>query len=194
MMRDVTKNEMFVILKIFKTPDREFNANNLSKEIDLTPMGVLKILKRLEQDGVVVSKAAGKAVFYRLNFSNDYLKDYLKFVLRREAECSSAYIKRWVREVKKLKNADIAILFGSVIKKEKGANDIDVLLVTNQSRFERLKKEVRELNKINEKNIHPVYQSSKDLQNSILKQDKVILDALKGIVVFGEEKLIELVK
>ena len=48
------------------------------------------------------------------------------------------------------------------------------------------------MNKINEKEIHAVYQSSKDLQENILKQDKVVLNAIKGIVAFGEGKLIEL--
>ena len=60
-------NEMLIVLKIFKTPEMEFNANSISKEAGLTPMGALKILKRLEKEDVLASKAAGKAVFYRFN-------------------------------------------------------------------------------------------------------------------------------
>ena len=193
-MVDITRNEMLILSEILKTPEREFNANSISKEIGITAMGALKILKKLEKEGVLVSKLAGKAVFYSINFSNDYATEYVKFVLRREAEYSSPYVKRWVREIRKLKNADVAILFGSVLNKESGANDIDVLIITSQERFEKLKKEIRELNKINEKEIHAVYQSSKDLKYNISKQDKVVLNALKGVVAFGEEKLIELFK
>lgn len=191
---DVTRNEMLIALKIFKSPEKEFNANSISKEIELTPMGALKILKRLEKEGIMVSKAAGKATFYKINFSNEYAGDYVKFALKREAEYSSPYIRRWVREIRKLENADMAILFGSLLKKEAEANDIDALLVTTQDRFEKLKDEINELNKINEKNIHAVYQTSEDLRDNILKRDKVVLNALKGVVVYGEDKLIELVK
>lgn len=193
-MKDITRNEMFVVLKIFKTPEKEFNANSISKEIGITPMGALKILKRLGKEGILVSKVRGKAIFYKPNLGNGYAKEYVKFILRRECEHSSPYVKRWVQEVRKLKNADAAILFGSLLRKGAEANDIDVLIVTSQDRFEKLKDEIRELNKINEKGIHPVYQSPEDLQGNIKKHDKVVLNALKGVVVFGEEKLIELMK
>ncbi len=193
-MKDITRNEMLIILKIFKTPERDFNANNISKEVGITPMGALKILKRLEKEGIVVPKSAGKAVFYKINFSNDYAKEYVKFVIRREAEHASAYLKRWIHDIRKLKGADIAIVFGSVLEKDAKSNDVDVLVVTSQNRFEDLRKEIIEMNKINEKNIHAVYQSSKDLKDNIMKQDKVVLNALKGVVALGEDKLIELVK
>ncbi len=184
-------NEMIIVLKIFKTPEREFNANSISKEIGLTPMGALKILKRLEKEGVLASKAAGRAIFYTLNFSNDYAKNYVKFALRNEAEHAQPYTKRWIKEIRKLKNADVAILFGSVLTKGKEANDVDVLALTNQNKFGELKEESAGLNKINEKHLHVIYQSPKDLRNNIRKQDKVVLNALKGTVAFGEGKLIE---
>src|SRR3989338_1575188 len=157
-MMDLTKNEVAIALKIFKNPEKSFNSNNISKEVNLSPMGALKILKRLEKEGILISKAAGKANFYKINLENDYAKEYVKFILRREAEHTSPYIKRWLNELRKLKSADIAIIFGSVLNKTSDANDIDVLFVTRQDKFESLKKEINELNKINEKNIHPIYQ------------------------------------
>ena len=193
-MRDVTRHEMLIVLKIFKTPEREFNANSISKETGLTPMGALKILKRLEKEGVLAPKAAGKATFYRLNFGNDYTRGYVKFALENEAKHSPPYVRRWVNEIRKLKNADAAILFGSVLQKGSKAHDIDVLAVTDQNKFGKLKAEITELNKINEKHIHVVYQSLEDLQNNIAKQDKIVLSALKGIVAFGEGTLTETIK
>lgn len=193
-MRDATANEILVMLKIFKTPEKEFNANSISKETGLSSMGALKILKNLEKEGILIPKEAGRAKFYSIDFGNEYAKDYLKFILRREAEQSSPYIKRWINEIRSLKNADAAILFGSVLTRESKANDVDVLLVTSQKKFEELKKEINELNKISEKNIHAIYQSSEDLQNNIQKQDKVVLNALKGVVALGEKKIIEMLK
>lgn len=193
MMKEATANEMLVLLKIFKTP-AQFNANSISREVGLTPMGALKILKRLEKEGILIPKAAGRAVFYSINYDSDYARDYLEFIFRREAEQSAPYVKRWVREIRKLKSADAAVLFGSVLEKESHAQDIDVLLMTSQSRFKKLKDEISRLNSINEKSIHAVYQTSEDLRNNIAKKDKVVLNALKGIVAFGEKKLIEMVR
>ncbi|MBU4299964.1 MAG: winged helix-turn-helix domain-containing protein [Nanoarchaeota archaeon] len=191
---DITRNEMLSVLRIFKSPEKEFNATSISKELNITPMGALKILKRLEKENILAAKVAGKATFYRINFRNDYAKDYLMFVLKREAEHSSPYVKRWITEVRKIKNADIVLIFGSVLKKEGKADDVDVLIVTSQDRFEKLNEEIKDLNQINEKEMHAIFQSSKDLEENILRRDAVVLNALKGIIAFGEEKLIELVK
>lgn len=190
-MHDITGNEMLIALKILKTPEGEFNANSISKEIGITSMGALKILKRLENEGILASKIAGKATFYKFNFAGDYAKHYAVFALKNEAEHAQPYARRWIKEIRKLKNANVAILFGSVLRKGKEAHDVDVLALASQNKFGKLKEEVVELNKINEKHMHIIYQSPKDLRSNIKKQDKIVLGALKGIVAFGEDKLIE---
>ena len=48
-MNDITKAEMDAVLTIVKSPEQNYNANNLAKIIGVTPMGALKILKRLEK-------------------------------------------------------------------------------------------------------------------------------------------------
>jgi len=191
-MRNITNNEMNFILMIFKNPEIEYNANSIAKQIGISSMGALKIAKKLEKENILVSKKLGKAKFYKINFNNDYVKQYIKFLLKREAEQISPYIKVWIKEIKKIKNADIAILFGSVLQKQKQANDIDVLLITNQKKFSKLKKELKDINIINIKKLHPVYQTKQDLKRNIKKEDKPLLNSLKGIVVFGEDKLINL--
>jgi len=191
-MKDITKNEMLFVLSIFKSPEIEYNANSIAKHIKISSMGALKIAKRLEKEGILTSKRLGKAVFYKLNFNNDYVKQYTDFLLKRESEQADPYLKRWINEIKKIKNADASILFGSIIKKKKEAKDIDVLLIINRKKFFKLKEEIEEINLINVKKIHPIYQTEKDLKENIKKRDKPILNAIKGIVIFGEDKLINL--
>ena len=193
-MKDITKKEMELILTIFKNPKQIYNANSISSKISITSMGALKIMKRLEKQGILISKSMGKAVFYKINFENDYAKDYLFFLLKREAEHTSPYIKRWLNELKKIKNADIIILFGSVLKKENRAYDIDVLIVTKQKNFNNLKKEIEGLNKLNEKKLHPIYQTIADLMDNIKKENKIILNAINGIIIKGNKNIIEILK
>jgi predicted nucleotidyltransferase len=191
-MRNITNNEMLFVLSIFKSPEIDYNANSIAKHIKISPMGALKIARKLEKENVLISKELGKARFYKLNFENDYAREYVRFLLKAEAEQAPAYAKRWIREVRKLKNADSAILFGSVLREQEKAKDVDVLLITDQRSFPKLKKEIEEINLINVKRLHPLYQTKEDIKKNIKKNDGVVLNAIKGIVAFGEDKLINL--
>ena len=190
-MKEITNKEMLFVLAIVKSPEIEFNANSISKVIGVSSMGALKIAKRLEQERILNSKKLGKAVFYNINKDNDYAVQYVKLIFKREAEQSHAYIKVWICEIKKIKNVSGAILFGSVLKKHKDANDIDVVLITDKNKFNKLKQEVEEINVISIKRLHPVYQTKEDFINNIKKRDRVMLNAVKGIVVFGEDLIID---
>jgi len=117
---------------------------------------------------------------------------YVLFLLQREVEQSHPYVKRWITELRKIKKAKIIILFGSVLTKKDDAGDIDVLLVTNNRDFNFLKKEIESINFLNEKKIHPLYQSENDFMNNIKNENKVVLNALKGVFIHGGDKFIKL--
>src|SRR3989344_4614265 len=121
-------------------------------------MGALKIARKLEKENTILSKEFGKAKFYMLNLNNDFVRQYLCFLLRREAEYAEPYVKMWISEIRKIKYADLAILFGSILKKYKSAGDIDVLLVIDKKRFLKLKDELKEIDAVNVKKIHALYQ------------------------------------
>lgn len=189
-MKDITNNEMLFVLSIFKSPEKDYNTSDIARLLGISPMGALKIARRLEKENILKSKPIGKARVYKLNMENDYVKDYIKFILKREAEQAPSYVKVWINELRKIKNADVAVLFGSILRK-KGANDIDALLITDQKRFSKLKKDVESINLINIKKLHPMYQSREDIRMNIKKEGKALLNAIKGIVAFGEDKIID---
>ena len=193
-MQTITKNEMKAILIIFKDIDSHYNANNLSKKIGISSMGTLKILKRLEIQNILKSTTFGKAVFYKVNLGNDYARNYIEFLLKKEAEDVAPRIKRWVRELRKVRDAKIGILFGSVLTEEK-FNDVDLLVVLEQSQNRRFNKSIDEMNKINIKKIHPVKQTKDDLKLNLRKKDEVVLSIIKnGIVLFGYDEIVEVIR
>lgn len=192
-MKDITNNEMQFILRVIKTPEEAFNARSIARHLQISHMGAHKIAKKLEKEGILSSKQIGKGIYYRLT-NKEYVHNYLKFLLQREVEQASPYIKRWANELKKIKHAEGIILFGSVLRKEDEANDIDALILVNQSKFSLIKKEIEELDIINDKKIHPIYQSKLDLENNINKRDKVVLNAIKGLIVSGEDCLIKILQ
>ena len=190
-MKEITKAEMDLVLKLVKSPETDYNANSIAKVAGITAMGALKILKRLEQESILKSKKIGKAVIYRVNIESSYARRYVELILSRESLHANPQVKRWIEELKKIKNADIIVLFGSVLEKQ-NPNDIDVLLITDQKRFPKLQQEVKELNEINIKKIHPMYQTYHDIIKNIKKRDKPLLNAIKGIVVAGEEQFLQI--
>lgn len=190
-MKNITEKEMEAVMTIVKSPEKMYNANSLSKVLRISAMGALKLLKRLEKESVLKAKKIGKAVIYRINTENKYACQYVFLLLSREALYSSTNVKLWVNEIKKIKNADMAVLFGSILYK-KNPMDIDVLFVTDKKKFRKLKKEVTETNKLNIKKIHPLYQSFEDIIPNIKKRDKPMLNAIKGVFVYGQKNYLEI--
>jgi len=193
-MKDITYNEMKAILLVLKNPAEEFNARSMAKHIGISHMGALKIAKRLEKEGIFNSKKIGQATIYKLDLSKSYSKQYVKFLLQRENETAVPYLKRWINELKKITSASIIILFGSVLIKHDKANDIDVLIVTDKHKISKIKKSIEEINLINQKKIHPLFQAEEDLRKNIKLEDKVVLNAVRGLVVLGGDIFLEILK
>jgi len=191
-MTGITANEMRFVLTILKSPEKPYNANSISRVLNISPMGAFKIAKNLEKEGVLILKELGKAKFYELNLGSDYTCQYLIFLLKREVKQSTADIRRWAHELSSIKSAEAAILFGSVLTKHHLARDTDVLLIVEKNKFGRLKKEIDRINFVSKQKLHPLYQTAEDLKMNIKKNDAVILNAVKGIVVFGEPKFISI--
>ena len=190
-MKDITNNEMMFVLNIFKSPEIQHNANSLAKLIGISRMGALKIAGKLEKDRIISHKTIGKTKFYRLNLENDYVRQYVKFLLKREAEQVHPYVRIWIEDIRNIKNADAAVLFGSVLTKHKEARDVDLILIADNKRIRKLEKEIETIEGIATKRIHAVYMAKGDLENNIKKGNEAMMGAIKGIVVFGEDRIIE---
>lgn len=192
-MKAQTQKECEVLLKLFKDFSADYNANSLSKVMKLTPRGTLKIVKSLFQQGILQKKKFGKAMFYKVNFKEDYPCKLIETLLRAEAQ---QHASRWIFELKdSFKDIEIAILFGSVIRDSQKAKDVDVLLVFKKEKYKPLKEFIEQKNRIVLKPLHPILQLPEDIKNNLKKKDPVILNALQqGYVLYGYEKLIEVVK
>lgn len=194
-MKTGINNEMKTALILFKDFFSDYNANNLSKKMNLSSMGTLKILKKLKSQNIITSKKMGKAVFYKINFNSNYAKNYLRFILQKEAEESAPRIKRWVKELRPLENnSEVGILFGSILNKE-DFKDVDFIAILNQSQSIRLNEQMDKINKVNIKKIHVIKQTKEDYKKNIKKRDKIILDSIKkGVVIFGYDKIIKIIE
>ena len=188
---ELTK-EQKIIITLFKGRLEFYNSRSISKIVEISHPGAFKILKRLEKKSIVKSRRIGKAIIFSLNFENPMAKNLIENALIAESQEH----KRWVEEFKEIEEMSLfIILFGSVIKNENFAKDIDLLVIfekNNQSTIQRI---INEKNKISNKKIHLILQTKDDFLNDLHKNNPVILEIIKtGIVLFGQDKFIKIMK
>ncbi len=186
-MENLTK-EQEIIKLIFKDFLVMYNSRSISKVIEISHAGAFKILKKLEKRNIVESKEIGRAKIYSLNMKNPVTVKEIETILTIEAQKN----KIWLEEFKELdKKSKIVILYGSIIKDEKNAKDIDLLIVANKNKFKDIKGIIEERNKFLNKKIHPIIQTLSELKRDINKKNKVLVEIIKtGFVLFGQDELV----
>lgn len=193
-MVSLTTNEARTIEFLIRNFSSNHNINQLAKELNITPGGIFKILRKLKNQDFLTEKKLGNNIFYKINFKSQEALDVCKFVLTEKK--LTPYIKTWIKDLEILrKKTKLAVLFGSILKKDKKAGDIDILLVFDKKDFNHVENQLIKLNKIKPKKIHAIYQTKKDLIENIKNEDKAILQEIKtGIILWGRELLVEAIK
>lgn len=191
-MVNIAKKEKEILLCLFKDLANYHHASSLAKEVKISRVGAYKALKRLSQSGLLKSRKLGKSTFYSLKLDDDFVKKTVELLLMEEAKEKA---RKWLAEFELLsKETEILVLFGSIIRSETEARDIDLLIVLKIENNKKVNKLLEKKNEILIKKIHPIKQTSEDLIRNLKKPDKVILSALKtGIILYGQEKLVEVV-
>ena len=188
----LSEKERAILLLLFKDFGTEYNARSISGKVGMTPRGALKALKNLEEQDFVTSSTFGRAIRYKFNFASALAKKTLELFLLEDAELRH---RRWLMEFRSLTEAHILLLFGSAARKEKGYNDIDLVVVVAENKYDRLVGKIKEKQEIMVKRIHAVWQSPNDLRNNLRKRDAVMIDAVKtGVVLKGQAELVEVVE
>lgn len=192
-MKGLSEKEIEILLVLVKDFSSDYNANSISKKIDITAAGAFKALKNLKKRKLVVSKRMGKAIFYKVNLADYYTFRTIETLIIGEARENA---QRWLDEFEELLNhVEIAIMFGSMVRNPKKANDIDLMLVFKKEKSKIISKLVEERRAISTKPIHIVKQTLSDLKDNLKKRDKVILNVIKNShILCGHDKLTEVIK
>jgi len=192
-MKGLSDKEIEILLILAKDFSTDYNANNITKKIRITPAGAFKAMKNLEKKGLITGKKMGKAVFYKLNLNDYYTFRTIETLLINESKEKAS---RWLKEFKDLFNhVEILIIFGSIIGYPKKANDIDLLVVFRKEKNNLVNKIIDERRAISIKAIHLIKQTPADLNRNLKNNDKVILSAIKnGYILCGYDKLLGVVK
>ena len=188
----LTSKEREAMLVLFKDFTNFYNANSISKVLNISHVGAQKIFKRLLEENLVVSKVIGKSITYRLNFNDDYVCQLVAFLLADEAN----KFKRWKEEFKGLfKKGRIVMLFGSAIKDYAHAHDIDLMIVLENKDVKEVNAALKEKGEILPKKLHAIRLTHKDLLENLKKKDEALIDIVRNaIVLYGQDKYVAILK
>jgi|SRR3989344_99858 len=180
---------------------REFNLDqtitNLSKEMNISRVGMWKIIKKLQEEELIIIKSIGKGKtsthLIKLNWDNLLLEKSLTLIIAQESNKE----KRWSWEFNQLKkHVDFTILYGSILHSPEKANDIDIInVVSKKSEFVKIDKLIMEKQAAQSKKIHDINFTPKEFKTELKKQNKAFLHAIKtGIILYNQENFVTFMK
>lgn len=191
--KELSEQVMLILLKDFFV---EHTVTSLAERLEMSRVGIWKILKKIEIEGLIVLEKIGKgktSTFRaRLNWKNILVERSLSLYLAREALRQ----ERWRSNFFKLEPlTSFVILYGSVLHSSKKANDIDLVIVSDKKNFLQIEKVVREEQMVQAKEIHDIGFTSKEFRKELENHNKAFLEAVrKGVILFGQERFIKFIK
>lgn len=168
----------------------------LAKEISMSRVGVWKILKKLEEEKLIILSPIGEGRtsthIISLNWDNPIVEKTLSLALTQDALKN----QRWLSNFAELEGkVDFLLIYGSIIHSPKEANDIDILGVTSKNKFLDIEESIKKIQKAQIKKIHSLNFTQAEFKGELEKPNKAFIDAIKkGIILFGQEKFIKFVK
>jgi hypothetical protein len=191
-MISLTQKERKALLILFKEFTMFYNANSISKVLDMSHVGAQKIFKRLYNNNIIVYQKIGKSIIYKLKIDDDYARELVAFLLVDEAN----NFKRWKEEFKDLFKEDrIVMLYGSTIKNYKDAKDIDIMIVMNEKDVKEVNKILNEKQKLLPKKLHAIKLTPNDFLKNLKNKNKAIIDIVKNaVILYGQDKYVEIMK
>ncbi len=191
-MLALTKKEREALILLFKDFRANHNASSLGKRLEISRIGAMKILKKLEKHGLIKSEKIGNSLIFKLDLNEDYTIKLMSFLLSDEAN----NFKRWQDEFKKLfKPGRIVIFFGSASRNYLKANDIDILVVIDKKDYKEIAELIEERQQFLPKKIQSIIMTRGDLESNIRNNLGVSLEIVKtGIVLYGQNDYVEVIK
>jgi len=189
-IKDTDKKLTLLLLKDFS---RTHTITSLAKEMDMSRVGIWKILKQVESKKIIKLKRIGSGKtstsIITINFDNILTKKSLALYLTEE----SLSQERWRTNISDLeKETEFIILFGSIIKFIKEAKDIDIVIVAKSGKSIKIQKILDKIQKSEIKKIHNINFTQEELRRELEKKNKAFIEAIKnGVVLFGHEKFVD---
>ena len=166
-MLSLSDNEFSVVNFLVRNFSEKLTIRNIAQRLNFSAAGVFNILKKLEKQNIVTGQKFGTGLFYSINFENKIAEHLAAIVLLFSDEKINI-------NVEQLKQAKAAIF------------DRKTLLLVNDN--------ITVLD-IKIPNVDVIPKTEDEVVDLLRKSDSLAIQTLKkGIVLFGEDKLVDIIK
>jgi predicted nucleotidyltransferase len=125
----ITNKKILEVL--FKYPNRDFTMNELSKVSGVPYATTWRFVQKANKAGVLLCKKVGHSSSCKLNQKSPFTSQ-IKMLLDIKSP-QQAVLGEFLAKIKKLKDVEEVILFGSVARGvEKLGSDVDVAIIVNR--------------------------------------------------------------
>lgn len=160
----ITKDNNFKVMELFfKYPSRIFHIRELARLTGLSSTGVIKIIKKLKKEKLVISKKEKVVEEIKPDFEGKF------FILKRLHNVYSLYEYGLMNHLKKFYELPKAIiLFGSYSEgNDTEKSDIDLAIINNNKKIPDLDKFENKLARKINLHLINLDETSKEFRNSI---------------------------
>ena len=166
-MLSLSDNELSVINFLVRNFSEKLTIRSIAQRLGFSPAGVFNILKKLEKEGIVTGEKFGTGMFYSINFDNRIAEHLASVVLLYSKDKTSLGIEQFKQAKAAIfdKNS-LLVVKDNIAHLEFTIPDINVAIKTEDELVDLLRK--------------------KDAESLLILK--------KGIVLFGEEKIVEIIK
>ncbi|MBI3035704.1 MarR family transcriptional regulator [Candidatus Woesearchaeota archaeon] len=166
-MLSLSDNEFSVLDFLIRNFSEKLTIRSIAQRLKFSPAGVFNILKKLEKQNIVVGQKLGTGLFYAINFENRIAEHLAAVVLLYSEEKIGI-------DVEQLKHAKSAIFDKKTL-----------LLITDN---------ITVLD-VSVPNVDVSAKTEDEVIDLLRKKDALMLQLLrKGIVLFGEDEIVEIIK
>ncbi len=188
-MIELTQTEQKALLAIYKDFTHFHNANSLSKQLGITQVGTMKLLKRFEKANIILSKRIGKSIIYKINIEEELAKKLIGFALVNEAK----QYERWKEEFKFIyASAEIVLFYGSASRNYGQAKDIDIFIVQDKEDMKETLKKIKDIQSLLPKKVHELQATKEEFLKNLRARNETLIEIIKtAIVLHGYDKYME---
>ncbi|MBI2657195.1 winged helix-turn-helix transcriptional regulator [Candidatus Woesearchaeota archaeon] len=166
-MISLSDNEFSVISFLVRNFTEKLTIRSIAQKLNFSPAGVFNILKKLEKQNIVTGEKLGTGLFYSINFENRIAQHLASIVLVYNDEKISLDISQF-RQAKAavFSNKTLLLITDSMTSLDASIPNVTIISKTED-----------------------------EFVSMLRKKDAEALQVLKkGIVLFGEDNLVEIIK
>jgi len=159
----------------FINPQESLYLNELSAKLQLDKRNLVKKLKELEKEGIIISQKRGNLKFYRINTDFPLYAEYRKIVSKTIG--LQEQIRSLLEDIEGIKHVYI---YGSYAKDTMDAySDIDLLAVGGHS-IRLLQDALNKIQKDTDREINVVNMDEKEFKKRLKNKDPFIINVTRG--------------